>query len=79
MCCGQNCNCRVDERKNPEGSIDMTAYEAIKNIEKDDGKVEKEDTFHKFLYTLFNFCELSGFEIQGRVVLKDVKTGKIYR
>ena len=61
-----------DLRKNAEGYPDPTAYEAIKNI-------EAEERFNKLLYTIFNICELSGFRIEGRIVLIDEVTGKVYR
>jgi hypothetical protein len=62
-----------DLSKNAEGYPDPTAYEAIKNIDKE---VER---FHKLLHTIFNICELSGFRIEGRIVLIDKVTGKVYR
>ena len=62
-----------DLRKNAERYSDPTAYEAIKNIDKED------ERFHKLLHTIFNICELSGFRIEGRIVLIDEVTGKVYR
>lgn len=62
-----------DPRKNSEGYSDPTAYNAIKNIEKEDEK------FHKLLHTIFDICELSGFEIEGRIVLIDKKSGRVWR
>lgn len=62
-----------DPRKNSEGYSDPTAYNAIRNIEKEDEK------FHKLLHTIFDICELSGFEIEGRIVLIDKKSGRIWR
>jgi hypothetical protein len=62
-----------DLRKNAEGYSDPTAYEAIKNIDKED------ERFRKFLYTIFNICELSGFRIESRIVFIDEVTGKVYR
>lgn len=61
-----------DLRKNAEGYPDPTAYEAIKNI-------EEEERFNKLLHTIFNICELSGFRIEGRIVLINKVTGKVYR
>lgn len=53
----------------------MTAYNAIKNVEQD-----KDDArFHQLLNTLFSICELADFHIEGRVVLKDKRTGKVWR
>lgn len=62
-----------DEKRNIEGYLDLTAYEAMRNIDRD------EDRFHKLLDTIFAICELSGFHIEERIVIKDKKTGKIWR
>ena len=61
-------------RKNSEGYYDLTAFEAIQNLER-----EEEERFHKLLHTLFYLCELAGFEIQERIVLVDKKTKKIWK
>jgi hypothetical protein len=58
---------------NTSGCPDPTAYQAIKNIDRED------ENFHKLLHTIFNICELSGFRIEGRIVLVDEATGKVYR
>ena len=58
---------------NASGCPDPTAYKTIKNIDKE---IER---FHKLLHTIFNICELSGFRIEGRIVLVDEATGKVYR
>ena len=50
-----------------------TAYEAIKNLDADD------ERFHKLLNTIFTICELSGFHLEERIVLKDLQTGKVWR
>lgn len=63
--------------KNPEGYPDPTAYKAIKNVEK--SSPEDEERFHKLLNTIFTICELAGFHIEGRIAIKDCKTGKIWR
>ena len=62
-----------EDRKNAEGYNDPTAYEAIKNADKDDAR------FHQLLNLLFQLCEIADFHIEGRIVLKDKKTGKIWR
>ena len=59
--------------KNSEGYTDLTAYQAIKNVDKDDEK------FQKLLHTIFDICELAGFEIEGRITLVNKKTGRIWR
>ena len=66
-----------DDRKNAEGYNDPTAYNAIKNVEQEQ---DKDDVrFHQLLNMLFSLCELADFHIEGRVVLKDKRTGKVWR
>lgn len=62
-----------DLRKNAEEYSDPTAYEAIKNIDKED------ERFRKLLHTIFYICNIAGFEIEGRIVLVDKKTGRVWR
>ncbi len=62
-----------DLRRNVSGYPDPTAYQAIKNVDRED------ENFHKLLHTIFNICELSGFRIEGRIVLVDEVTGKVWR
>ena len=45
----------------------------MKNIELE------EERFHKLLYAIFDICELAGFEIEGRIVLVDKRSGKVWR
>lgn len=59
-------------RRNAEGYSDPTAYQAIKSIDQED------ENFHKLLHTILNICELSGFRIEGRIVLVDEVTGKVW-
>lgn len=59
--------------KNSEGYTDLTAYQAIKNVDKEDEK------FQKLLHMIFDICELAGFEIEGRITLVNKKTGRIWR
>lgn len=66
-----------DERKNSEEYSDPTAYYAIKNAERDTSA--DDERFHKLLDSIFNICELSDFHIEGRIVIKDKKTGKVWR
>lgn len=60
-------------RTNHEGYSDPTAYEAIKNTEADD------ERFHKLLNIIFTICELFGFHLEERIILKDTQTGKVWR
>lgn len=60
------------DKLNGSGCKDLTAYEAIRNV-------ESEDRFNKLLKTIFNVCELAGFRVEERIVLKDKRTGKVWR
>lgn len=66
-----------NNRTNAEGYLDPTAYEAIKNV---DRELDKDDLrFHQLLNTLFSICELADYRIEGRITLRDKKTGKVYK
>ena len=62
-----------DLKRNASGYYDPTAYKAIKKVDEEDEK------FHKLLHTIFYICNLAGFEVEGRIVLKDLKSGRIWR
>lgn len=65
-----------DIKKNGSGYSDPTAYRAIKNVE---GGKDADKRFQLLLDTIFNLCELSGFHLEERIVVKDKKTGKVWR
>ena len=65
-------NCH-DFKKNSSGCYDPTAYEAIKNIDVETAR------FQKLLTAIFAICDAAGFHVEGRIVVKDVRTGKIWR
>lgn len=48
----------TNPRRNAEGYSDPTAYEALKNIER-----EEDERFHRLLHTLFYLCELAGSKV----------------
>ncbi len=62
--------------KNPKlngsGCKDLTAYQAIENI-------ESERRLKKLLAEIFQLCDKAGFHLEERIVLRDKKTGKIWR
>lgn len=60
-------------KRNGEGYSDPTACEAIKNIEGDNVRLQK------LLTAIFSICDCAGFHVEERIVLKDMKTGKVYR
>lgn len=61
------------ERKNSEGYPDLVSYEAIRNADHD------YERFKMLLDTIFAICELSGFHVEERIVIKDKRTGRIWR
>jgi hypothetical protein len=67
-----------DPRRNASGYMDPTAYQAIKNVERERG-ADDEVRFKKLLSTIFYICDLAGFHIEGRLEIRDKKTGKVWR
>lgn len=63
-------------KKNASGCNDPTAYEAIVNVMREEAEKER---FHKLLKAIFEICELSDFHIEERIVVKDMRTGKVWR
>ena len=62
-----------DLKRNASGYFDPTAYAALKKID------EENERFQKLLSTIFYICDLAGFRIEGRIVLRDKRTGKVWR
>lgn len=60
-------------RRNASGYFDPTAYEALKSVESDT------ERFQKLLNTIFYICEIAGFHVEERIVIKDKRTGKVWR
>lgn len=60
------------DKINGSGCKDFTAYEALKNI-------EREEQLKKLLATIFYITNLAGFTIEGRITFKDKRTGKVWR
>jgi len=68
-------------RKNPlynsEGYYDPTFYYATKDIIKEESKEAKK--VHRLINELKDLAEDEGFTIENRIVLKDKKTGKVFK
>lgn len=62
--------------RNGSGCLDPTAYSAIKKVDKE---LNGERRFKAFLNIIFSICELTGFHLEDRFVVKDLRTGKIWR
>lgn len=66
-------NSKDNVKLNGSGIVDLTASKAITKVDKE------QERFHAFLNLLFTFCELSGYHIEERIVVKDLKTGRVWR
>lgn len=62
-------------KRNGSGYYDPTAYEAIKRCMAD----EEYERYRRFIGCIFRICELSGYHIEERLVVKDMKTGRIFK
>lgn len=65
-----------DPRRNASGYPDLTAYKAIEKADRD---ADAEKRYKKLLSTIFYICDLAGFHIEGRLTIRDKKTGKVWR
>lgn len=57
---------------NASGCKDLTSYEALNNL-------ETEAKFKKLISTILYICNLAGFHVEERIVLRDKRTGKVWR
>lgn len=62
-----------NDYKNSEGYSDPTAGTAIRNVD------QEYERFKLLVDTLHKITKLAGFHIEERVVLKDRRTGRIWR
>lgn len=63
-----------DLKYNGSRYLDLTAYDVIKKIE-----AEELDRFNKLLAIIKGTCEIAGFKIENRIVLRDERTGKVWK
>lgn len=64
--------------KNSHGYSDPVACKAIRVADKPSDK-EETKRVTDLLGLIFTICRLSGFHVEERIVLKDMRTGKIWR
>lgn len=62
-----------DPRKNASGCSDPTAYQAMKNID------DEEEAFKKLFRTLRYICNVAGFEFDGRIVIRNKESGRVWK
>ena len=68
--------------KNAEGYSDPTPGEAMSNIRKEQRQQEAAERIaliSRLIPVMKQTAELAGFEVVGRITLKDKETGKEYR
>ncbi|EGT4823083.1 hypothetical protein DBN39_00760 [Clostridioides difficile] len=63
----------VDIRHNKSGYLDSTAYEAIRKIDK-----EKQEA-NILIELIKKMAKIAGFEVIGRIELRNKKTGVLYK
>lgn len=66
-----------DLKRNASGYYDPTAYKAIKHILRE--SESEEERFRRLLKIMFRVCELLDFHLEGRIVVKDRRTGKVWK
>lgn len=62
-----------DIRVNKEGYKDPTVHKVLKKEQLE------EERFKRLMATIFYICENAGFHIEERIVIKDLRTGRIWR
>lgn len=68
--------------KNADGYSDPTPGEAMSNIRKEQRQQEAAErlaVISRLIPVMKQTAELAGFEVVGRITLKDKETGKEYR
>lgn len=61
---------------NHEGYPDPTAYEAMRNIARE----ERDNKRHaQLIKTILYICHIAGFDVYGRITLRDRASGKLWR
>lgn len=71
-----------DPRRNESGCMDLTAYEAIKKMDKegkDMGKNERNEEVFTAIKLVKNMLRKFDLIVINRIEIKDKRTGKIYR
>lgn len=61
-----------NEKYNGSRCKDLTAYQALNNI-------DEEHRVKKLILTIFYIVGLAGYEVEGRITLRNKRTGKLWR
>ena len=65
--------CDNEMRFNKSGYKDPTVYAVLKKEQLE------EERFRKLIRTIFYICDNAGFSIEERMVIRDKRTGRIWR
>ena len=65
-----------EKAHNAENYPDPTCYKTIKKYEAEQHAAW--ERHHKVIGCILRICELAGFSVENRIVLKDKKTGKVW-
>ena len=78
-----------DLKRNGSGYLDPTAYQAIMNADAVSSvdkanrykrrENDSEERLNKLLAAIFASCDAADFHIEERIVVKDKRTGKVWR
>ena len=71
-----------DPRRNESGCMDLTAYEAIKKVDKGSkkhSKNERNEEVYEAIRLVKNMLRKFDLIVINRIEIKDKRTGKIYR
>ena len=63
----------MNDRKNADGYADPTAYNATIKI------IKEEQEVTRLIHVLKFIIHSCGFELVGRIQLRDIKSGRIYK
>lgn len=59
--------------RNHEGYHDPTASAALNKI------MDEERRVTKLIHAIKDICYLSGYEVEGRIVLRNIRTGEVWK
>lgn len=70
-----------DLRLNGSGAVDKTAAEAIRKVdrEKETSRFQQPQEVNRLIDIFKTTADLAGYEIDGRIALKNKKTRKVYK
>ena len=61
-------------KRNASGYTDLTAYNGIKNAD----YAKEKERHRKLIGALLRICELAGYSMESKIVVKDLRTGKVW-